>query len=52
MTGREHDGAELVGEFTAVWNPLAYFRAGTAPLYPEGLLELPEASKAEDCAAE
>lgn len=28
------------GEFTAVWKPVAAFRAKKAPLYPEGLLDL------------
>jgi 8-oxo-dGTP pyrophosphatase MutT (NUDIX family) len=28
------------GEFVAVWKPIAEFRAGKAPLYPEGLLDL------------
>jgi 8-oxo-dGTP pyrophosphatase MutT (NUDIX family) len=27
-------------EFVAVWKPMQTFRAGEAPLYPEGLLEL------------
>ena len=27
-------------EFMAVWKPMRTFRAGEAPLYPEGLLEL------------
>jgi len=28
------------GEFMAVWKPMAMFRDGKAPLYPEGILEL------------
>jgi len=28
------------GEFVAVWKPIAEFRDGKAPLYPEGLLDL------------
>jgi len=28
------------GEFVAVWKAIAEFRAGKAPLYPEGLLDL------------
>jgi 8-oxo-dGTP pyrophosphatase MutT (NUDIX family) len=28
------------GEFVAVWKPIAEFRAGKAPLYPEGILGL------------
>ncbi|KPL03583.1 MAG: hypothetical protein AMJ73_06170 [candidate division Zixibacteria bacterium SM1_73] len=27
-------------EFVAVWKPIAEFRAGKSPLYPEGLLDL------------
>jgi 8-oxo-dGTP pyrophosphatase MutT (NUDIX family) len=36
LTGHEESGAP----FTVVWKPLAMFRAGEAPLYPTGLLEL------------
>ncbi len=32
----EDDGSA----FCAMWQPLDYFRAGNAPLYPDGLLEL------------
>lgn len=32
----EDDGST----FCAMWKPLAFFRAGNAPLYPDGLLEL------------
>ena len=28
------------GEFVAMWKPITEFRAGKAPLYPEGLLDL------------
>ena len=35
------------GEFVAVWKPIAEFRAGKAPLYPEGLLDLLD--KAREC---
>ena len=28
------------GEFVAVWKPIGDFRAGKAPLYPEGLLDV------------
>lgn len=40
ITGQEHDETGPLWEFTAIWKPLDYFRAGTAPLYPESLLEL------------
>jgi len=33
----EDDGEVL---FTATWKPLSFFRAGNAPLYPDGLLNL------------
>ena len=33
-------------EFTARWMPLANFRKGDAPLYPDGLLELIDRSQA------
>ena len=36
MTGAEDDGAP----FDVKWISLEYFRAGKAPLYPDGLLEL------------
>jgi ADP-ribose pyrophosphatase YjhB (NUDIX family) len=36
MTGREDDGSP----FKVLWAPLARFRRGEAPLYPDGLLEL------------
>jgi len=35
-----HDDGNLL--FTALWKPLSFFRAGGAPLYPTGLLELLE----------
>lgn len=41
LHGREHDGTEFVAE----WKPLAYFRPGGPPLYPDGLLELLSAQK-------
>lgn len=31
---------ELAPPFTACWKPLAFFRSGAAPLYPDGLLAL------------
>ena len=37
--GNEED-EEHKGEFKAVWKSLDFFRAGHAPLYPDGLLEL------------
>lgn len=36
VAAQEDDGIP----FTAFWKPLAEFRQGKAPLYPEGLLEL------------
>ena len=37
----EIDGSDDdVPLFKAYWKPLALFRAGDAPLYPDGLLEL------------
>lgn len=36
VMGKEDNGAQ----FKALWKPLADFEHGTAPLYPDGLLEL------------
>jgi 8-oxo-dGTP pyrophosphatase MutT (NUDIX family) len=37
------------GEFMAVWKPIAMFRDGEAPLYPEGILELLEKAGEHQC---
>ncbi len=34
------DGVDGKQPMIAVWKPLAFFAAGHAPLYPDGLLEL------------
>jgi len=44
LQGREDDGSEIA----VMWKPMADFRAGKEPLYPEGLLELLGRTKADD----
>jgi 8-oxo-dGTP pyrophosphatase MutT (NUDIX family) len=43
VMGVEED--EHTGEFRAVWKSLDFFREGSAPLYPTGLLELLDSLK-------